>query len=155
VQQGQHLYPAILFAFNQQAAVLLLPTGSWRGQSSFTCSFFTSLFCCHYCEENTLSLWQILFPFSQPDLPVRTLTLGSFNNAWLEHYATSRNVVGSIPDEVIGFFSWPNHSSRTTALRSTLLQTEISISNLPGGYGPKARKSDNLAAICEPIVYKT
>jgi hypothetical protein len=31
-------------------------------------------------------------------------------------YATSRNVAGSIPDEVIGFFNLPNPSSRTMAL---------------------------------------
>jgi hypothetical protein len=35
---------------------------------------------------------------------------------WLRHCATSRNVAGSIPDKVIGYFKWPNPSSRTTAL---------------------------------------
>jgi hypothetical protein len=34
-------------------------------------------------------------------------------------YATSGKVAGSIPDEVIGFFSRPNPSSRTMALGST------------------------------------
>jgi hypothetical protein len=28
---------------------------------------------------------------------------------WLRHYATSRKVACSIPDEVIVFFNWPNH----------------------------------------------
>jgi hypothetical protein len=37
----------------------------------------------------------------------------------MRHYATSRNVAGSIPDEVIGFFNWPNPSSRFMALGST------------------------------------
>jgi hypothetical protein len=32
--------------------------------------------------------------------------------SWLRHYATSRKVAGLIPDEVIGFFSGPNPSSR-------------------------------------------
>jgi hypothetical protein len=33
------------------------------------------------------------------------------------HYATSRMVAGSIPDEVIDFFfRWPNHSNHTLAL---------------------------------------
>jgi hypothetical protein len=68
------------------------------------------------------------------------------------HYATSRKVVGSIPDEVIGFFNWPNHSSRTVALGSTPPITEINSRNLPGGKGRLVRKADNLSAICEPIV---
>jgi hypothetical protein len=36
--------------------------------------------------------------------------------SWLRHYATSRKVAGSIPDEVIGFCSGPNPSSRTMPL---------------------------------------
>jgi hypothetical protein len=39
--------------------------------------------------------------------------------SWLWHYATSRKVAGSIPNEVIGLFNLPNPSSRTMALRST------------------------------------
>jgi hypothetical protein len=46
----------------------------------------------------------------------------------------------------------PNPSSRTMALGSTQLLTEMSTRNLPGGKGRPARKADNLAAICEPIV---
>jgi hypothetical protein len=52
-----------------------------------------------------------------------------------EHYATSQEVVGEILDEVIGFFSWPNPSSRTMALGSTQPLTEMSTRNLPGGKG--------------------
>jgi hypothetical protein len=37
----------------------------------------------------------------------------------LRHYATSRKVAGSSPDEVTGFFNLPNPSSRTMALGST------------------------------------
>jgi hypothetical protein len=40
------------------------------------------------------------------------------------------------------------------ALRSTQPLTEMSDKNIPGGEGRPARKSDNLTAICEPIVYK-
>jgi hypothetical protein len=44
------------------------------------------------------------------------------------------------------------------ALGSTQLLTEMSTRNLPGegggGKGRPARKTDNLSAICEPIVYK-
>jgi hypothetical protein len=49
------------------------------------------------------------------------------------HCATSRKVAGSIPDEVIGFFNWPNPSSRTMALGSTQFLTEMSTRNLPVG----------------------
>jgi hypothetical protein len=47
--------------------------------------------------------------------------------------AISRKVAGSIPDEVIGFFTWPNLSSRTIALGSTQSLTEMSTRNIPGG----------------------
>jgi hypothetical protein len=68
------------------------------------------------------------------------------------HYATSRKVAGSIPDEVIGFFKWPNPSSRTMALGSTEPLTEISTRYLLGGKERAAGKADDLTAICEPIV---
>jgi hypothetical protein len=58
---------------------------------------------------------------------------------------------GSIPNEVIGFFNWPNPSSRTMALGSTQPLTEMSTRNLPGGKGRPARKAD-LTAICKLIV---
>jgi hypothetical protein len=73
--------------------------------------------------------------------------------SWLRHCATSRKVAGSILD-VIGFFSWPNPSSRTMAMESTQPLTEMSTRNFPGGKGSPARKADNLTAICEPIVQK-
>jgi hypothetical protein len=60
--------------------------------------------------------------------------------------------VGSIPDEIIGFFNLPNPSSRTVALGSTQPLTEISTRNLYGGKGRPARKAYNFIAICEPIV---
>jgi hypothetical protein len=37
----------------------------------------------------------------------------TFLRSWLGHYATSRKVAGSIPDEVIGIFNWPNPSRLT------------------------------------------
>jgi hypothetical protein len=70
----------------------------------------------------------------------------------LRHYATSRKVAGSIPDEVIGFFNLPNPSSRTMALGSTQALTEMSTrKNLPGGKVWPVRKADNLT-ICELII---
>jgi hypothetical protein len=71
--------------------------------------------------------------------------------SWV-HYATSRKVVGLIPDEVIGFSKWPNPSGRTTALGSTQPLTEMSTRNFPGGKGRPVHKADNLTAICEQIV---
>jgi hypothetical protein len=41
--------------------------------------------------------------------------------------------VGSIHDEVVGFFNCPNPSSRTMVLGSTQPLIEMSIRNLPGG----------------------
>jgi hypothetical protein len=72
----------------------------------------------------------------------------------LRHYATSRKVAGSIPDEIIGFFFFNllNPSSRTVALGSTQPLTEMSIRNPPGGKGLPVRKADNLTAIWELIV---
>jgi hypothetical protein len=66
--------------------------------------------------------------------------------------ATSRKVAESIPGVVVGFFSGPNPSRRTTALGSTQPLTEMSTSNLPSGKGRPKLKADNLTAICEPIV---
>jgi hypothetical protein len=68
------------------------------------------------------------------------------------HYATSRKVAGSIPDEVIRFFNRPNPSSRTMALGSNEPLTEMSTRNIPGSEGRPARGVDNLTAICEPTV---
>jgi hypothetical protein len=53
--------------------------------------------------------------------------------SWLRHYATSREVAGSNPDEVNGFFNLPNPSSRTMAQVSTQPLREMSTRNLSGG----------------------
>jgi hypothetical protein len=52
---------------------------------------------------------------------------------WLKHYATSRKVAGSNPDEVAGLFNGPNPSSHTMALGSTQPLREMSTRNRPGG----------------------
>jgi hypothetical protein len=79
-------------------------------------------------------------------------TLGSYKYWPRRHYATSRKVAGSIPDEVTGCFNWPTPSSRTMTLGSTQPLTEMSTRNFPGGKGRPANKGDNLTAICEPTV---
>jgi hypothetical protein len=63
-------------------------------------------------------------------------------------------VRGSTPGEVIGFFNWPNHSSRTVALELTQPLTEMSTRNLSGGKGRPAHNIDNLAAIWTDFVEK-
>jgi hypothetical protein len=62
-----------------------------------------------------------------------------------------RKVAGSIQDEIIGFFNWPNSSSRTMTLGSTQSLTEINARNLPAGKRRPALKFDNLTTICAPI----
>jgi hypothetical protein len=67
----------------------------------------------------------------------------------VRHYATSRKVAGSLPDEV-DFSDLPNPSGRTMALGSTQPLTEISTRNLKQetwGKVRPARRADNLAAI--------
>jgi hypothetical protein len=46
--------------------------------------------------------------------------------------------MGSIPDEVIRFFNWPNSISKTMGLGSTQPLTELSTRNLPGGKSGQA-----------------
>jgi hypothetical protein len=60
--------------------------------------------------------------------------------------------MGSIPNEVIGFFNLPDPSSCTMALGSTQPLTEMSTRNLPGGKERPARKADKLTAVCEHTV---
>jgi hypothetical protein len=77
--------------------------------------------------------------------------------SWLRHYATSRKDAGSIFDEVIQFFNWPNSSSCTKALLFTqpLVQlTGILLAGGGGGKGWPARKADNRTALSEPTVYQ-
>jgi hypothetical protein len=69
------------------------------------------------------------------------------------HYATSRKVAGSNPDEV-DFFNFPNPSSCAAALGSIQLLTEISTRNLPEGKRRPAREADKLTAICELICFR-
>jgi hypothetical protein len=81
---------------------------------------------------------------------VRAVRISSLTNNI--HYATSRKVEDSIPNEVIGFFNLPNPSNRTMALGSTQPLTEINTRDLPGGKVRPARKADNLTAIFERTV---
>ena len=51
-------------------------------------------------------------------------------HSWLRHCATSRKVVVSFPDDVIGNFHWHNPSGSTTALSSSQTLTEMSTRNI-------------------------
>jgi hypothetical protein len=62
-------------------------------------------------------------------------------------------VAGSSPGWM-DFFNLPNPSSRIMSLGSTQPLTEMSTRNLAGGKKRPERKADNLAAICEPNVWK-
>jgi hypothetical protein len=61
--------------------------------------------------------------------------LTDFIRSWLRYCATSRKVEGSISDDIIGFFNWPNLSSRPMALGWVQSLTEMSTMNLAGGKG--------------------
>jgi hypothetical protein len=58
---------------------------------------------------------------------------GARGRSWLRHYATNRNVAGSIPDGVIGIFPWHNRFGRNMALRWTQPLTEMSTRNISWG----------------------
>jgi hypothetical protein len=64
-------------------------------------------------EKNILTLGKIICVYLQiiilVHLILHTYLLGDpRQRSWLRHYATSRKVAGSIPDEATGFFNWPN-----------------------------------------------
>jgi hypothetical protein len=58
------------------------------------------------------------------------------------------------PMRSMNFSNLRNPSSRTMVLGSTQPLKEMSTRNVLGGKERPARKADNLAAICEPNVYK-
>jgi hypothetical protein len=92
-------------------------------------------------------------PYDSQNIWDELLLRDTRQRSWLRHYATSREVAGSITDEVIGFFQlilavalWP--------WGWLSLLTEMGTSNLSGSKWRSARMADNLTAICEPIVKK-
>jgi hypothetical protein len=66
----------------------------------------------------------------QPTAPPRPPHFTFTDFITLRHCATNRQVEGSIPDGVIGFFHWHNPVGRTMALGSTQLLTEMSTRNI-------------------------
>jgi hypothetical protein len=72
---------------------------------------------------------------------------------WFRLYATGRKVADLISDEVIGLLKRPSLSSRTMALELTQPLAEMSAMNLPEGKARPALKTENLTAICEPLIW--
>jgi hypothetical protein len=104
------------------------------------CITFLYLSLIHSCEIEHNGLRNIYSPY--------LLLRGTRSRTWLRHYALSRKVAGSIPDEVIEF-------SIDLIFTATLRPlTEMSTRNLPGFKGRRGRKADTLTAVCEPTVYK-
>jgi hypothetical protein len=94
-------------------------------------------------KRNALCTWvEEFFMLSHCILFLTRLVLTLYLYTW-GHYATSRKVAASIPSEAIGFFNWPNPSSRTMALRSTQPLTEMSTRNVPVDKWRPARKAEN------------
>jgi len=62
--------------------------------------------------------------------------------SWLRHCATSRKVMGSIPNGV-GIFHWHNPSGHAMALVSTQPLTEMSTRNISWGLRRAVHRADN------------
>jgi hypothetical protein len=92
------------------------------------------VWCIRWCQFSVLVDLSACFQSQVHTRPWLVAFFSELHFLWLRHYATSRNVAGSNPDEVIGFFNWPNPSSRTMALGLTHPLTEMSTRNLPGRY---------------------
>jgi len=60
---------------------------------------------------------------------------GKWWRSWLRHRATSREVAGSIPDDVIGILHWHNPSGCTVVLGSTRPLTKMITRNISLGRG--------------------
>jgi hypothetical protein len=68
---------------------------------------------------------------------------------WLWKYAASGKISGSILYEVIVYLQLASSFEPIVAQESTERLSEVSLRNVTGR---KVRSSDNLTAICEPIV---
>jgi hypothetical protein len=62
---------------------------------------------------------------------VQSFQRGMWQCSWLRHYATSRKVACSFPNEVNGFFNSPNPTSCTMAMGLTQPLTKLSIRTIP------------------------
>jgi hypothetical protein len=84
---------------------------------------------------------------------IRISCRGTRYRSWLRHYATSRKVANSYPDEVIDFFfNLPNRPSRTMALDLTQPNRNKYRKIFLGSRARTVRRVDNLTANCGPII---
>ena len=82
-------------------------------------------------------------------------TRGTLWRSWLRHCATNRNVLGLIPDGVIGILLRHNPSSRTMALGSTQPLTEMSTRNISKGIKVAGAYGWQCYHLLVPIVLKS
>ena len=111
-----------------------LPGLFWSGslRSGGRCHLILEHACWHYKVKISIFTFELIY----------STTWGTRWHIWLGHCATSRQVAGSIPDDVIGISHWHNPSGRTMALGLTQPLTEMSTRNI--SWGIKAAGADNL-----------
>jgi hypothetical protein len=123
--------------------------------STLLCSFSVDIQLRHETHMNSLTLLCVeclISVFTKIICIFIVIFGGTRWHSWLRHYATSRKVVFSIHNEVIGYISIDlNPSSCTMGLGSAHPLTEMSTRNLPACKGLPARNADYVTAICEPI----
>jgi hypothetical protein len=64
-------------------------------------------------KKGFIICWPFLLWIPVPILAICYSLRGTRQHSWLRHYATSRNIAGSIANEVIQLFNLPNASNRT------------------------------------------
>ena len=82
-------------------------------------------------------------------LPIET---GRAVANWLRHYATNRQVAGSVPNGVIGIFQWHNPSGRTMALGSIQPVTEMRTKCISWGKDGRCVRLTTLPPSCAVVM---
>jgi hypothetical protein len=145
-----HMWSEWFVSYAREATVLLQSEHPWPIE---TFQALNRVLCSYCCLQGGVFnfTWHETEEVTRPYLHYNCLLFSCIPES--NNYATSEEVAGSNPDEVMGFLNWPNPSSRTMSLGSTQPITEMSTRNLPGGIWRTERKAD-LTANCEPTVYK-
>jgi hypothetical protein len=112
--------------------------------------FFHAAFYTKWNYENAQGSFDLSKSNSSRDLNTRILHCLSIQPHKFNALHTQVKV-DLVPDEVIGFFNWPNPSSHIMALASSQPLTEMSTKNPPGDKGWLARKADNLTVCLENV----
>jgi hypothetical protein len=150
-----------LFHFLNRHYVYFAPLFKLSKRSMFgVCVPFVSLTAIIFSQQKysffvriSLSISQQISQITKERIKFKhTYRVYCYLGSWLRHHATSLKVAGSIPDEAIWIFNWPNPSSCNMSLGLTEPLTKMSTRNFPGGKGRPGRKADKLIATCEPSV---